>query len=334
MGALSSLRVTIGGAGVFGLCIAVELARRGARVTLSDPRPVGSNASSVAAGMLAPALEAALDPLMHGRFALLKQARDLWPAFAADLEGVRLYRNGAAYNAPSEALTRVVTRLRAEGAAFEADGQGLFTPEDWRIEAVQTLAALKARFADLGGILREGPVQTAPAGDAAVLACGWQALDLVPELSLLTPIRGQLLRFDGAALSGPVRRGPGAYVVPGEGGAVVGATMDEGVTDLSPDAAASERLLAAGLALAPELAGTAFRAEVGVRAAAPDGLPLVGPSLIEGVFVAAGARRNGWLLAPMVAGLMADRLEGKTGRTEAAAVMDSGRFGPTGEPRN
>jgi len=36
----------------------------------------------VAAGMLAPAFESALDPSSFGHFALLRTARDLWPDFA------------------------------------------------------------------------------------------------------------------------------------------------------------------------------------------------------------------------------------------------------------
>jgi glycine oxidase len=43
------------------------------------------------------------------------------------------------------------------------------------------------------------------------------------------------------------------------------------------------------------------RPAVGVRAATPDGLPLVGRSSTPGVWIAAGARRNGWLLAPLIA---------------------------------
>ena len=88
MGDLSSLRANVGGAGVFGLAIALTLARRGAQVVLADPAPQGTNASAVAAGMLAPALEAALDPLAHGRFLLLEEARDLWPADGPELDGL------------------------------------------------------------------------------------------------------------------------------------------------------------------------------------------------------------------------------------------------------
>jgi glycine oxidase len=65
----------------------------------------------------------------------------------------------------------------------------------------------------------------------------------------------------------------------------------------------------------------------GVRAATPDGLPMVGASSASGVLVAAGARRNGWLLAPLVAQLIAACV---TGRDPGpyAAKLDPRRFEP------
>jgi glycine oxidase len=320
MGALSSLKVTVGGAGVFGLAIALSLARRGASVTLADPALNGDNASSVAAGMLAPALESALDPLMAGRFALLKQARDLWPGFVEDLPGIRLHRDGAIFAGPAA----VAERLAETGAVFERRGQGVFTPEDWRIEPRTAMSAMRARLIELGAGAHAAPVQTAPAADVMVLACGY-ASDLAPELAILTPIRGQLLRFEGGPADGPIlRRGEG-YLAPGRGGAVVGATMDTGRSDLEPDPEATAALLKLADQLSPGLASARFKVEVGVRAATPDGLPLVGPSARRGVFLAAGARRNGWLLAPLVAETLTGVLAG-AGQTEAAALFASDRF--------
>ena len=51
-------RIAIAGAGIIGLSCALELARRGASVTLFDPNPPGRGASWAAAGMIAPAFEA------------------------------------------------------------------------------------------------------------------------------------------------------------------------------------------------------------------------------------------------------------------------------------
>ena len=80
---------------------ALGLARAGANVILLDEAPLGRNASGVAAGMLAPAMESALDPVSAGRFGLLGAARDLWPAFVEDLGPTGLDRCGALLKAES-----------------------------------------------------------------------------------------------------------------------------------------------------------------------------------------------------------------------------------------
>ena len=72
--------VIVIGAGVLGLASAAELSARGLSVIVIDAG--GPNASSVAAGMIAPAMESALDDPPAETVELLKTARALWPAFA------------------------------------------------------------------------------------------------------------------------------------------------------------------------------------------------------------------------------------------------------------
>ena len=134
----------------------------------------------------------------------------------------------------------------------------------------------------------------------------------------------RLLRAAGGLEGGPVLRGAGVYLCPGPRPAI-GATMEPGRDDLTPDSAATEPLRRAALALRPGLAAAAMSVEVGVRAATPDGLPLVGPSRVPGLFLAVGARRNGWLLAPLVAELVAAYLTGKDPGANAVR-LDARRF--------
>ena len=68
---LKGLRVIVAGSGAVGQVAALKLLDEGAEVRLFDPAPLGANASGVAAGMLAPAFEAVLDPLAAGHFGLL-----------------------------------------------------------------------------------------------------------------------------------------------------------------------------------------------------------------------------------------------------------------------
>ena len=83
----SSPRIAIAGAGIIGLSCALELARRGAAITLYDPNTPGRGASWAAAGMIAPAFEAASEPGVHPQlFDLCLESARLWPDFAAHLE--------------------------------------------------------------------------------------------------------------------------------------------------------------------------------------------------------------------------------------------------------
>ena len=67
------------------------------------------------------------------------------------------------------------------------------------------------------------------------------------------------------------------------------------------------------------------RAWAGLRPAAPDGLPVIGAASIEGLFYACGHFRNGIVLAPITARLVAGMLRGESG---AAAGFDAAPFSP------
>jgi len=333
-------RVLVAGAGVLGLATAVALARGGAHVVVDDPAPLGQNASAVAAGMLAPVFEAALDPLARPHFDLLAAARDLWPAFAA-ANGVEIVRAGAVAVGDPAWLEETAARLEALGAPFgrlsrtdldaAAPGlapgfaTGLSTPDDWRVEAPAALAALRRAAAGLGVVFRARAAGGREGFDLLVAATGaGRALTVAaPELAALTPIKGHILRAPGAL--GVVVRSQGIYVAPAEGGLAIGASMEAGLEDRRIDAGQVGRLRASAARLFPALADAPAVAAVGVRGATPDGLPLAGPSAAPGVLVAAGARRNGWLLAPLVAETVAAFALGRDPGAWAARLAP-GRF--------
>jgi len=155
------------------------------------------------------------------------------------------------------------------------------------------------------------------AADLLVLATGGAApgfADAPLEATRLRPIKGQIARFDGAApRTGPIVRHAGGYIVPGAGGPFAGATMEEGRADPIVDMAVVEGLAVSAAAFFPDLAGAGFTAAAGVRYGAPDALPVVGPSSTPGVFMALGARRNGWLLAPLMAEALVASIAGDEG---------------------
>ena len=334
----SSPDVIVIGAGVLGLCTAAELAERGHAVIVVDPG--APNASSVAAGMLAPALESLLEDLTPEQAGLLKRARDLWPAFA-EAHGLSLQREGAEWRGPDAAAA--VVRLRELGFEARATRQGLLTPDDWRIEPGAAMTGLtrtpgvsvvRGRVGRLTGDARRWRVEAdggrtwfAP---TVVLATGAAAAvpGLPPTIAELVdsiqPIRGQLTHV---AVEGPGRvvRAPGVYAAPAAGGVVIGATMEPGRRDLDPDPEEARGKVAAGLALLGAEA-EAGATRVGVRGAVADGLPLAGATAQPGLHLALAPRRNGWLLGPMVAQVVADGIEGRAPLADAAA-LDPLRFG-------
>lgn len=324
--------IAVAGAGAFGVVTALRLARAGLTVTVFDPAPPGDNASGVAAGMLAPVSEALFDPLSRDHLALMRRARDLWPDLAQNL-GIFLSHAGVRIEGSDAWRAEVAKRLEQLGVA---PAQTL--DEDWRLEARTALARLRAAAQEAGVAFKTGAVAAFEPGaltlvdgrvepfDILVLATGPGVRDgrIAPETSALAPIKGQLLRTTALDDETMVVRGEGVYLAPGEALAV-GATMEAGRDDLAPDASATQALRRAALALRPSLDLEGAAVEVGVRATTLDGLPLVGWSRAPGVMLAVGARRNGWLFAPLVADMVAAYLTGDNPGPEAAA-FDARRF--------
>jgi glycine oxidase len=171
-------------------------------------------------------------------------------------------------------------------------------------------------------------------GDAVVLAAGsWSGdigIDGVAAVVPVRPVRGQLLYL---AWSGtPLRRvtwSRRCYLVPWDDGTVlVGATMEEAGFDERATVAGVRDLLDAVCELAPHAWNAGFRgARVGLRPGTPDNLPVIGMSAaVPNLMYVTGHFRNGVLLAPLTARLVADwLLEGRV--DPIATVVSPARFG-------
>jgi len=331
-----------------GLACALALVDAGCEVEIFDPaEPFFANASGVAAGMLAPAFEAVLDPAATPHFELLMAARNAWPALA-ERGGIALERSGALAAGAERWVAGLAARFTSLGlhptdlprrtALALAPGLSptveavLMTREDWRLDARQSLAALRRAAAEAGVAIRNEAISGRGAADALVIAtgAGGDLRDAAPELAALSPIKGHILHVAAPAdLAGVTVRGEGVYVTPAGSGYAVGATMEAGVADPAVDPARTAPLIEAGARLFPALADATREALAGVRAATPDGLPLAGPSQAPGVFLAAGARRNGWLLAPLVAQVIAAQVMGRD-PSPYADLFAPGRFSRPG----
>ena len=327
------------GAGVLGLCTAVELTRRGRDVLVLDRG--GANASSVAAGMIAPAIESLVDGASPEHARLLRGAGRLW----GGMPGVRLKPTPAIWRGEDGAQT--VAGLQALGFEALLDERGqVHAPDDVQLDPKAAMTTLKGRLSK--PVVERSALRIERAGmgwgvetdvgrieaKTVVLATGAaEPLDGLPEhvaalIQLIGPIRGQI-GFMPEVLAPTVTRGAGGYVVPTEGGSLIGATMEWGRRDLQPDAETGARLraMAAGLVEREIWEGVDWR--VGVRGSTPDGLPMAGYSGEPGLHLALAPRRNGWLLGPLVGRVVADAIEGgdRSGYDpEHAAALDPLRF--------
>ena len=151
--------------------------------------------------------------------------------------------------------------------------------------------------------------------DAVVLAAGsWSAQLEIEGVARppVRPVRGQLLHL--AWRGERMRRvlwGEHCYMVPWpDGTLLVGATMEEVGFDERTTEAGVHGLLEAACALVPEAASAGLiSARAGLRPGSPDAMPIVGPSrAMDGLVYATGHFRNGVLLAPVTAQLVADAM--------------------------
>nr|WP_296074188.1 glycine oxidase ThiO [uncultured Actinoplanes sp.] len=310
--------VVVGG-GIIGLSVAWRLLRDGVDVTVFDDGEAG--AWHVAAGMLAPGGEAAFEHPALGR--LLERSASLWPAFAAGL-GVDVGYDeagtlGLAMTADDLAeAARVWTRQKLpllrpselrerEPALSPRLRAGVHAPRERQVDPRRVVAALRDRLGARVVAKRVGSLDDIEASTVVVAAgCGTAALTGLP----VRPVKGQVLRLRGEP--GLIRHvldatvdGRPVYIVPrADGEIVVGATQEER-TDPVVTAGGVHYLLHAALELVPDLAECALvETTVGFRPGTPDNAPLIG-RLNDRVIVAAGHHRNGVLLAPVTAELIA-----------------------------
>lgn len=322
---MADTEILVIGAGVLGLCCAVELERRGHAVQVVDPG--GRNASWVAAGMIAPALESAIEDATPARALLLRRARDLWPEWARRA-GIELRRRPAEWR--GEGAEIIARRLAALGFSVRHEAGRAVTDDDWQVDCPAALEALRQALSRSVMTARVGSLASHGDGWAATLAAdavkartvvvatgasqpvAGLSQPVAERIAAIQPIRGQI-GWTPAALSDRIVRGPGGYLAPQGGGTLIGATMEVGRRDLAPDPVSGEGLMAAAGRLASLDSAAPVDWRVGVRGATADGLPLAGPSGEPGLHLALAPRRNGWLLGPLVGRAVADGIEGLVG---------------------
>lgn len=334
------MNVVIVGGGIMGMSLAIELGSRGDRVTVLEKSVPGAEASSAAAGMLAPQLEA------HGPGSMLTlglHSRARYRAYVERIErlsGVSTgYREcGLLLHGERAKLEATLKWQRELGLNASLDAEGrLWLPDEHQVEPPKLMRALAIAAAKTGASFRAGQVHgLVPHGvdvgaerlsaDAVVVAAGsWTSLVAGANVSprVLQPVRGQMLElhlrlppFD-ATLAGD-----GVYLLSrGDGRVVCGSTMERVGFDKRVTAEGVASILTRALELCPALAGAEVHATwAGLRPWTEDELPIIGPGPLPGTWLATGHFRNGILLAPVTVELIARSLH------EEALPLDMSPF--------
>jgi glycine oxidase len=214
---------------------------------------------------------------------------------------------------------------------------GLWAPREAHIDSRALGVALAHAFQRAGGKLQtneavvrierrggSAAIAHTPFGlyhaDVFVLAAGaWSGL-VEPELAPVTPVKGEMIalvppsgeKFPQDLAHGPVIWGHGIYAVPRQERLLIGATAESVGFDTSLTDKARDFLRAGAVATMPGLKDWVSADHwAGLRPRAPDGLPLLGPTAVDGLWLAGGQFRNGILFAPAIAETITAQLQGR-----------------------
>jgi len=333
--------VILVGGGIIGISLAIELRKRGTSVLVVERGEPGREASHAAGGMLVDCpLETAtaLQPLATA------SAR-LYPEFARELElesGMKVDLRDAGtivfpppdhvHPRPGVTLSSLLPAPLAdlEPALADAGRPAFFLKErsvDPRALTAAAIKTAKNRGVDFssgdpvtkvniehGRAIGVTTIKTSFPASKVVNCAGAWAGEIAPQPFPTRPVKGQMLclLMPSRTTITHVIRSPEVYLIPrSDGRLLVGATVEEAGFDKRTDPATIQRLHRAALALAPKLADARILEDwAGLRPGTPDALPILGETETPGYFVATGHFRDGILLAPITAQIMANVITG------------------------
>jgi glycine oxidase len=176
------------------------------------------------------------------------------------------------------------------------------------------------------------------AGTVVLAAGPWSPLiDGIPAADRppVRPVKGEILRLrarhqvpiPSRSIRGFVN-GQSVYVVTrSDGEVVIGATMTERGFDTTVRAGAVHDLLRDARTLVPGVDELDLvESLAALRPGSPDNAPMIGRTHTDGLIVATGHHRNGVLLTPLTADLVADLVTGTATDPDLAATVSPGRF--------
>jgi glycine oxidase len=331
--------VVIGG-GIIGLSLALALRKRGAGVLIVERGEPGREASSAAAGMLAdcmmesPALQrlASASARMYPEFVHELQDESGIPVDLRDQGTIVLLPFEHADECPSLPAEKLQPSQLSdlEPALADSPLTAFYLKErsvDPRALVSAALKAAKHRKVDIASgtavtsvLVSGGRTAGAETGKTSysaptVVNCaGAWAGQVLPHALPTRPVKGQMLSVVGSRHGAVhhVVRAPDIYLVPrSDGRVLIGATVEEAGYDKRTDSATIQRMHDAALCLVPALTqARVLEAWAGLRPGTVDALPILGPTRTPGYFAATGHFRDGILLSPITAHLMAQVISG------------------------
>ncbi len=333
---MARVDLTVRGGGVFGLSVAFEAARRGARVRLVETAQIGAGSSGGLVGALSPHVPENWNPKKQFQLESLLMAEDFWGAVEAasglptGFGRVGRLQPLADDRAAALARTRGDNAMRlwqgkarwqvipATGAAWEPtspSGQLIHDTLSARLHPRMAAAALVAAIRQWGGDVAVGD---APDEGAVVWATGLAGLQALTR-DLGQPagdgVKGQALSLRLDARDLPQIYVDSLHIIPHADGTVaIGSTSENRWTDATATDAQLDSLLARARAALPCLNGAPVLDRwAGVRPRATSKAPILGQwPRRPGHFVANGGFKIGFGMAPKVAEVMADLvLEGR-----------------------
>ncbi|QDC11103.1 FAD-binding oxidoreductase [Oceanicola sp. D3] len=348
---MSMAEVTVRGAGVFGLSIAWECARRGAKVRVIERHAVGAGSSGGVVGALAPHVPENWNPKKAFQLESLLAAASFWsgvqaaggvdPGYARTGRVQPVVPGGEALAraraAGAEALWqgRAVWQVveESEAPAFRPVSQtGLYVIDTLtaRLHPARACAALAAALEAAGSEVVIGDSADADGEQGPVIwatgADGLAALSADMGRPVGAPIKGQAALLHFEAHKAAQLFADGVHVVPHADGTVaIGSTSEREFDGLETDALL-DTLLEKASALVPLLHGApVLKRWAGLRPRARSRAPMLGawPGR-DGHFIANGGFKIGFGMAPGVARVMADLvLEGRDAIPQGFRVEDS-----------
>lgn len=326
--------IAVLGAGITGLYCAYTLSRRGHRVTIYDPSGFGGqNASWMAGGMLAPYSEiehmdarwvqAGLDSLELWRETPLDCGfRQDGSLLVAHPEDHHMLERFAAH------LPAGLKNTRRKPQELEPDlpekfRTGLYLSEEAHIEPRRALAALGRHLQDKVTLVTSRAAPEDITADCCIDARGMAMDD--PDLR---GVKGEILvvRNPEFTLTRPLRlmhpRYP-LYIVPRPDHVfMIGATIIESDEGQHVALRSAMELMSALYSLHPGF-GEAEILELscGIRPSYPDNLPRITQD--GTIFRVGGMFRHGFLLAPIMAQVLSDNIDGRSNQNRSLFTHDA-----------